>query len=60
MDPGSPGGERLERGVDISPMFPRALLKHDSTHLSGTLGKDRLGKSYASPNPSHPMPNTTH
>ena len=37
-------------------MFLRALLKEDPTHLSGTLGKDRLGRPFASPSPSHPMP----
>ena len=37
-------------------MFLRALLKEDPTHLSGTLGKDRLGRSFASPSPSHPIP----
>ena len=45
VDPGSPRGERLRRGVGVSPMFPRASLKDDPTHLSGTLGKKRLGKS---------------
>ena len=60
VDPGSPRGERLGRGVGVSPMFPRASLKDDPTHLSGTLGKKRLGKSYASPIASHPMPSITH
>ena len=59
VDPGSPQGERLGRGVGVSPMFPRASLKDDPTHLSGTLGK-KLGKSYASPIPSLLMPSITH